>query len=117
MSAFNNGWLVVHDNKMVDQPRISLLSKENQLKKLRWPLSLLPYDLEAIHSIPNYKNQYVVMESTGKCYRILVEPDTEEIEVKSEFKLPGLSKSMNLEGFALVESNETLKYFTVTGFR
>ena len=30
VSAFNNGWLVVHDNKMFDQPRISLLSKENQ---------------------------------------------------------------------------------------
>ena len=89
VSAFNSGWVVVHDNKMVDQPRISLLSKENQLKKLRWPLSLLPYDLEAIHLIPNYKNQYVVMESTGKCYRILVEPNTEEIEVKGEFKLPG----------------------------
>ena len=111
VSAFNNGWLVVHDNKMIDQPRISLLSKENQLKKLRWPLSLLPYDLEAIHSIPNYENQYVVMESTGKCYRILVEPDTEEIEVKGEFKLPGLSESMNLEGFALIENNETLKVF------
>ena len=111
VSAFNNGWLVVHDNKMVDQPRISLLSKENQLKKLRWPLSLLPYDLEAIHSIPNYENQYVVMESTGKCYRILVGPDTEQIEVKGEFKLPGLSESMNLEGFALIENNETLKVF------
>ena len=34
VSAFNNGWLIVHDNKMVGQPRISLLSKENQLKKL-----------------------------------------------------------------------------------
>ena len=81
------------------------------MKKLRWPLSLLPYDLEAIHSIPNYENQYVVMESTGKCYRILVEPDTEEIKVKGEFKLPGLSESMNLEGFALIESNGILKVF------
>ena len=25
VSAFNSGWVVVHDNKMVDQPRISLL--------------------------------------------------------------------------------------------
>ncbi len=111
VSAFNKGWLVVHDNKMADQPRISLLSKENQLKKLRWSGLLLPYDLEAIHSIPNYENQYVVMESTGKCYRILVDPNTEEIEIKGEFKLPGLSESMNLEGFALIENNGILKVF------
>ena len=100
VSAFNNGWLVVHDNKKINQPRVSLLSKNNQLKDLTWPHSSLPYDLEAIHLIPNYENQYVVMESTGKCYRIIVNPDTEEIRIKGEFKLPGLSESMNLEGFA-----------------
>ena len=111
VSAFNNGWLVVHDNKKINQPRVSLLSKNNQLKDLTWPHSSLPYDLEAIHSIPNYENQYVVMESTGKCYRIIVNPDTEEIRIKGEFKLPGLSESMNLEGFALIENNGILKVF------
>lgn len=111
VSAFNNGWLVVHDNKKINQPRVSLLSKNNQLKDLTWPHSSLPYDLEAIHSIPNYGNQYVVMESTGKCYRIIVNPDTEEIRIKGEFKLPGLSESMNLEGFALIENNGILKVF------
>ena len=111
VSAFNNGWLVVHDNKRINQPRVSLLSKNNQLRELTWPHSSLPYDLEAIHSIPNYENQYVVMESTGKCYRIIVNPDTEEIRIKGEFKLPGLSESMNLEGFALIENNGILKVF------
>ena len=111
VSAFNNSWLVVHDNKKINQPRVSLLSKNNKLKDLTWPHSSLPYDLEAIHSIPNYGNQYVVMESTGKCYRIIVNPDTEEIRIKGEFKLPGLSESMNLEGFALIENNGILKVF------
>ena len=111
VSAFNNGWLVVHDNKKINQPRVSLLSKNNQLKDLTWPHSSLPYDLEAIHLIPNYDNQYVLMESTGKCYRIIVDPDTEEIRLKGEFKLPGLSESMNLEGLALIESNGVLKVF------
>ena len=46
VSAFNNGWLDVNDNKMVDKPRISLLSKENKLKKLRWHLSLIQKDLD-----------------------------------------------------------------------
>ena len=46
-----------------------------------------------------------------RCYRILVGPDTEQIEVKGEFKLPGLSESMNLEGFALIENNGILKVF------
>ena len=111
VSAYNNGWLVVHDNKKINQPRVSLLSKNNQLKDLIWPRSSLPYDLEAIHSIPNYESQYVVMESTGKCYRIIVDPDTEEIRIKGEFKLPGLSESMNLEGLALIEINGVLKVF------
>ena len=111
VSAFNNDWLVVHDNKRINQPRVSLLSKNNQLKDLTWPHSSLPYDLEAIHLIPNYDNQYVLMESTGKCYRIIVNPDTEEIRLKGEFKLPGLSESMNLEGLALIESNGVLKVF------
>tara|TARA_B100001778_G_scaffold241114_1_gene201437 strand:- start:1582 stop:2451 length:870 start_codon:yes stop_codon:yes gene_type:complete len=111
VSAFNNSWLVVHDNKKINQPRVSLLSKNNQLKDLTWPHSSLPYDLEAIHSIPNYDNQYVLMESTGKCYRIIVNSDTEEIRLKGEFKLPGLSESMNLEGLALIEINGVLKVF------
>ena len=35
----------------------------------------------------------------------------DRIKVKGEFKLPGLNESMNLEGFALIESNGILKVF------
>ena len=111
VSAFNNGWLVVHDNKLNDQPRVSLLSEQNHLREITWPNTSLPFDLEAIHSIPGFENQYLAMESTGKCYRILINPDNEEIKIKAEFKLPGLSESMNLEGLALIEIDKKLKIF------
>ena len=111
VSSFKDRWIVVHDNKLNDQPRISLLSETHQLRELNWPNSLLPYDLEAIYSIPNSKNQYVVMESTGVCYRIVLDATTEQIKIEGKFKLPGLNKSMNLEGVALFESVENIKIF------
>ena len=111
VSSFKDKWIVVHDNKSNGQPRISLLSETYQLRELIWPNSLLPYDLEAIYSIPNNKNQYVVMESTGVCYRIVLDETTEQIKIEGKFKLPGLNKSMNLEGVALFESDENIKIF------
>ena len=51
------------------------------------------------------------MESTGVCYRIVLDETAEQIKIEGKFKLPGLNKSMNLEGVALFESDENIKIF------
>ena len=51
------------------------------------------------------------MESTGVCYRIVLDETAEQIKIEGKFKLPGLNKSMNLEGVALFESDEKIKIF------
>ena len=40
-----NGFLIVHDNKKENQPRISFF-KNNKISPLIWPGSSLPYDLK-----------------------------------------------------------------------
>ena len=51
MAKFEKGFLVVHDNKKKKQARISYLDKSFKLRKLVWPESKLPYDLEALHKL------------------------------------------------------------------
>ena len=71
IARFNNGYLVVHDNKRKNQARVSHINDELKITKLIWPETLLPFDLEAIAALPNKSNHFILMESTGKCYEII----------------------------------------------
>ena len=62
VAQFEKGFLVVHDNKKKDQPRISYLDKSLNLRKLIWPEPKLPYDLEALHKVPEFRNKFIAME-------------------------------------------------------
>lgn len=98
-----NGFLIVHDNKRDNQPRISFF-KNNKISPLIWPDSSLPYDLEAISIIPSFKNQYILMESTGKCYKIKIEQRNNQITLMNVFQLE-TNEGMNLEGCIIVKGN------------
>ena len=104
VASFENGFLVVHDNKKMKQPRLSYLDRSLKLRKLIWPETNLPYDLEALHLMPGFANKFVAMESTGKAYIFLVDPFDFRIEILSTITLPGISNKMNLEGFAVFQS-------------
>mgnify|MGYP001159858775 FL=1 len=104
VAQFEKGFLVVHDNKKKDQPRISYLDKSLNLRKLIWPEPKLPYDLEALHKVPEFRNKFIAMESTGKAYLFYVDPFDFRIEIVQTFTLPGISNKMNLEGFAIFNS-------------
>tara|TARA_B100001996_G_scaffold67766_1_gene49403 strand:+ start:6467 stop:7318 length:852 start_codon:yes stop_codon:yes gene_type:complete len=106
VTRFEKGFLVVHDNKKKGQPRISYLNKSLKLRKLIWPEPKLPYDLEAIHKVPGFKNKFITMESTGKAYVFYVDPFNFRIEIVQTFTLPGISNKMNLEGFAIYNSTQ-----------
>lgn len=101
VAPFYNNFIIVHDNKKAKQARISILDQKNNLILLDWSEKKLPFDLEAIHLIPETKNEFLIMESRGYCYRINIDPKTNNIEILNKFKLPKLTKKMNLEGLAL----------------
>ena len=101
VAKFEKGFLVVHDNKKKSQPRISYLDKSLKLRKLVWPEPKLPYDLEALHKMPGFKNKFIAMESTGKAYIFYIDPFNFRIEIVQTFTLPGISNKMNLEGLAI----------------
>ena len=101
VAPFFNNFIIVHDNKKANQARVSMLDKKNNLILLDWPELKLPFDLEAIHLIPGTKNEFLIMESRGYCYRISINSETNIIEILNKFKLPKLTKKMNLEGLAL----------------
>ena len=86
-----NGFLIVHDNKKENQPRISFF-KNNKISTLIWPDSSLPYDLEAISIIPSFKNQYILMESTGKCYKIKIEQRNNQITLMNILTISQIKK-------------------------
>ncbi len=98
-----NGFLIVHDNKKENQPRISFF-KNNKISTLNWPNSSLPYDLEAISVIPRFKNQYILMESTGKCYKIKLDQRNNQITLMKIFQLE-TNEGMNLEGCIIIKGN------------
>ena len=104
VAKFEKGFLVVHDNKKKSQPRISYLDKSLRLRKLVWPEPKLPYDLEALHKMPGFKNKFIAMESTGKAYIFYIDPFNFRIEIVQTFTLPGISNKMNLEGLAIYNS-------------
>ncbi|MGY8780200.1 MAG: hypothetical protein ACKVJJ_00900 [Fidelibacterota bacterium] len=106
IAAFKNGNLVVHDNKNKNQPRISYIDNKLRITKLIWPATELPQDLEAVAIFPGIQHRFILMESKGKCYEIIVDPKGFRIDLINTFTLPGLSPRMNLEGLTIFESGQ-----------
>jgi hypothetical protein len=99
-------FLVVHDNKQSNQERLALLTikgkNQPEYLSLNWPSNAqYPIDLEALTSIPNTRNNFIALSSTGKAYNIKLNTDNKSISVLKEFELPGIAKGSNFEAFAL----------------
>jgi hypothetical protein len=99
-----NNFLVVHDNKKLGEPRLSLITSKNSntpvLKNIDWcNKTNLPVDLEAITSIPNNDLEYLVLESKGKITRIKL--DNNDCKTLAQFDLPNITAKSNMEGLAL----------------
>ena len=106
VAAFKDGYLVVHDNKKKNQPRVSYLDDELVITQLIWPEPELPYDLEAAVALPRKLNRFIFMESTGKCYEVSVDQNDFRMDVLHTFTLPGLKSKMNLEGLTIFPSGQ-----------
>ena len=106
VAKFQKGYLIVHDNKKKGQARISFLDSSLEIKELIWPEKKLPYDLEGIFKTFSSNYKYVVMESTGKCYTLTINPSDFRIDILNTFVLPQISGKMNLEGISIFNSNQ-----------
>ena len=109
VAQFYNGYIVVHDNKMKDQPRVSFINKNNKIKQIKWPKSKLPFDLEGVEKVPDSKDQFIMMESSGICYRVLIEPKQFSLTILNIFKLPKIKHYMNLEGLSIFKSGSNYR--------
>lgn len=99
-------FLVVHDRKKPNEPRLSIVTWKKAekpfLTKLEWcDTSDFPVDLEAVTAIPNHKNEFLVLESKGKVTRIQLENNNASCKVLADFELPTATSESNMEGLAL----------------
>ncbi len=101
IGQLSKGMVVVHDNKRDGQARIGIVSDDNTYMPLDWPTASLPFDLEALDIFPGKPNQFIAMESSGKCYQLRYNPRNNSVTLKKEFQIPGIKKPMNLEGIAI----------------
>jgi hypothetical protein len=95
---------VVHDNKKINEPRLSQLNWQEdlppRLQKMAWcDAQKLPIDLEAITAIPEHNSAFLVLESRGQVTRIRVENN--HCDVVAEFSLPNATTKSNMESLAL----------------
>jgi predicted SnoaL-like aldol condensation-catalyzing enzyme len=97
-------FLVVYDNKKINEPRLSQLNWQEdlppRLQKMAWcDAQKLPIDLEAITAIPEHHSEFLVLESQGQVTRIRVENN--HCDVVAEFHLPNATTKSNFESLAL----------------
>lgn len=98
-------FLVVHDRKKPNEPRLSIVTwKKNEkpfLSRLDWCDSdNFPVDLEAVTAIPNFPKEYLVLESKGKVTRIQL-TENNSCKILADFDLPTATEKSNMEGLAL----------------
>lgn len=110
IAPFKDRYMVVHDNKKKGQPRISYIDWDFKIHPIAWPEAKLPYDLEAIVTIPGYENRFILMESTGICYELTIDPATLWTKLIHSFTLPDLKPNMNLEGLTIYPSGQGLVF-------
>lgn len=105
-------FLVVHDGKKPEHPRLSIVTwqteQEPALSQLAWcDKTNIPMDLEATTAIPNHEHDYLVLESKGKVTRIQLKTDNAACKTIAQFELPTSTDKSNMEGLALhcIEDN------------
>ena len=110
-SKGNSLFLMVHDNKKPDQPKVAMLTLRKTgrpgYKKLRWPKrASQPVDLEALTAVPGGENEFLACTSKGTVFHLRLEGGT-RLRVLKDFSLPGCS-GKNIEGLGLYEQDGIL---------
>ncbi|MBW4643882.1 MAG: hypothetical protein KME23_12980 [Goleter apudmare HA4340-LM2] len=98
-------FLIVHDNKKKDEPRLAIISLQGKqpvkYSPVKWPENTeAPIDLESLTSVPN-KKSFMALSSAGKAYEIKLNSRNTSISVLQKFDLPKVPQGSNIEAFAL----------------
>ena len=127
-------FLVVHDNKGVDQNRIARIDMTGnepiQYSPLAWPTDIeLPIDLEALTTVPQTQNtEFMAASSRGQIYHLSVNTPSDNllntapippqnapnnaqnlsVSVRQVFNIPDVPANSNFEGFALQQMNNLM---------
>ena len=114
-------FLIVHDNKGdEEEPRIAIVTVEKRKSAQYISLHLtkkdedpLPYDLEAITSIPGDRETFMAMESCSRennywIYHLKLDVAKKDISVIKKFYFPEMHRQKELEGFSLQNINNKI---------
>lgn len=104
-------FLVVHDNKKPDEPRLGWLrvtKQEASYQQIKWLSRELPIDLEAITPIPDQSNQFLALSSGGQLYHLQLNSDYQSAKILKVFSLPPMPSRSNFEGLALQKVNQVI---------
>lgn len=123
--------IVVHDNKLDTEERVSLLTIENKtctkFVSLKWinkdgTEKNLPVDLESISAVPDMPNNFIAgvgnpfdAQKKGRVYHLKLDADKKEIRVINEIRLPvnaeqscGQNRVCDFEGFSVQKFTDRL---------
>lgn len=106
-----NTFLIVHDNKREGEGRAALMTVQRgarpQYVAIAWEGSPLPVDLEGLTTVPDQKDRYVCMESSGTAFVIDLSADRAKVTVRSSFKVPDIPQGANFEALAIQKVVDT----------
>ncbi len=94
--------MVVHDNKRDYEGRIGMVRIDQEkvtYQRLEWPNEKLPFDLEALTTLPGSLTDMIAMESQGKCHWLIFDQAKMKLAYNGYIQIPGIKWPTNLEGF------------------
>ena len=98
--------IVVHDNKREYEGRIGIVTESGEGLKYRileWPDETLPFDVEALATIPGSVTDMIAMESQGKCHWLVFDQAKMRLVYNGFIQIPKIKWPTNLEGFGLMQ--------------
>ena len=110
--------IVVHDNKREYEGRIGIVTESGERLKYRileWPSETLPFDVEALATIPGSVTDIIAMESQGKCHWLVFDQAKMRLAYNGFIQIPKIKWPTNLEGFGLMKVGD--KFLVAWGHR
>ena len=110
--------IVVHDNKREYEGRIGIVTESGEGLKYRileWPDETLPFDVEALATIPGSVTDMIAMESQGKCHWLVFDQAKMRLAYNGFIQIPKIKWPTNLEGFGLMKVGD--KFLAAWGHR
>ncbi len=96
-----NTLVLVHDNKLPDEPRVGLVRRaDGRYTPLTWPAGYaLPFDLEAVTAVPGDDTTLLALSSNGTVFVLTLSGGT--LGLRGTFTLPDRQAGANFEGLRM----------------